>query len=140
MNGKEVPKISKDQDSTNPDWKFCPICGNQLPNIQNLKFCTVCGTDIKYIKDYKKLRPTSPSNPYTPSTTHSHYKSPQIFYGLELITDENLIDNKNHKLWGTTASIGLPLAALLVMQGVVGGFLTLIMVLSNDLSIILNLD
>jgi len=140
MNDKEVPKISKDQDSINPDWKFCPICGNQLPNIQNLKFCTVCGTDIKYIKDYKKMRPLNNSNPYTPSTQYSQYKSPSIFYGRELIADENLMDNKDHKLWGTMASIGVPLAALLVMQAVVGGFLALIMVFSNDFSIILNME
>lgn len=139
MNDKEVPKTSSDQDPTNSDWKFCPICGNQLPNIQKLKFCTVCGTDIQYIKDHKNLKPRYASNPYKTTTQYSQYESPPIFFGPELITDENLIDNKDHKLWNITVSIGLPLAALLIMNFLVTGFLIVIMFLSNDPTIILDL-
>jgi len=141
MNDKEVHKTNNSQESINIDWKFCPICGNQLPSIQNLKFCTICGTDIKYIKDYKKLRPTYTSNPIKSPMQYSQYKTPSIpsiYYGPEVITDENLIDNKEHKLWGTTASIGLPFAAFLILNGVVGGFLTLIMFISFDLDIFSN--
>jgi len=141
MNDKEVHKTNNSQESINFDWKFCPICGNQLPSIQNLKFCTVCGTDIKYIKDYKKLRPAYTSNPYKSQIPYSQYNAtsnPSIYYGLEIITDENLINNKEHKLWSTTASIGLPFAAFLIFNGVVGGFLTLIMFISFDLDIFSN--
>ncbi len=138
MNNKEVPKTDRDQDFPTSDWKFCPICGNKLQNIQNLKFCTVCGTDIQYIKDYKKLKPRYTSNPYKSPTQYSLYDTPPIYYGPELLSDENLIDNKDHKLWGTTASIGLPVIALLIMNGLVGGFLSLIMFLSNDLTLLLD--
>ena len=141
MNDKEVHKTNNSQESINFNWKFCPICGIQLPSIQNLKFCTVCGTDIKYIKDYKKIRPAYTSNLYKTPTQYSQYSSPSnpsLFYGLEIITDENLINNKEHKLWSTTASIGLPFAAFLIFNGVVGAFLTLIMFISFDLDIFSN--
>jgi membrane protease YdiL (CAAX protease family) len=140
MNDKDMPKTSREQDSINSSWKFCPICGNQLPNIQNLKFCTVCGTDIQYIKDNKKLNPENSSNPYKSPTLYPQYTLPRVSYGPELIEDEDLIGNKDHKLWGAVASIGVPLAALFVMNGLVGGFLSLLMVLSNDINFILNLD
>ncbi|MHA2036494.1 MAG: CPBP family glutamic-type intramembrane protease [Promethearchaeota archaeon] len=132
MNDKEVPKTDKDQDFTSSEWKFCPICGNKLPNIEKLKFCTVCGTDVQHIKDFKSLRPKYNSNPYKSPTQYSQYEMPPIYYGIELISDGNLMDTKDHKLWGTTASIGLPVVALLIMNGLVGGFLTLVLLLSND--------
>jgi membrane protease YdiL (CAAX protease family) len=139
MNDKDIPKTSREQDSINSNWKFCPICGNQLPNIQNLKFCTVCGTDIQYIKDNKKLSPENPSNPYKSPSVYPQYKTPRIFYGPELIADEDLIDNKEHKLWSALASIGLPLAAIFVMNGLVGGFLSILMLLSNDINFLVDL-
>ncbi|MHA2281764.1 MAG: CPBP family glutamic-type intramembrane protease [Promethearchaeota archaeon] len=138
MNDKDVPKKSSDQDSNDSDWKFCPICGIKFPNIQNLKFCTVCGTDIKYIKENKELRPRSTSNPYKSPTQYSQYESPPIFYKPELISDDKLIDNKDHKLWGALVSIGIPLAALLVMSGIAGAFLSFILIISRDITILNN--
>ncbi len=142
MNDKELPKTNINKESNNSDWRFCPICGIKLPIIQNLKFCTVCGTDIIYIKDYKKLSPTYSSNPYKSPIQYSQYKAstfPSISYGPEKIADENLIDNKKHKLWGAMASIWVPLAALLIMNSIVGGFLTLIMFISSDLNVLYGL-
>lgn len=142
MNDEELNKTNNSQESINFDWKFCPICGNKLPTIQNLKYCIVCGTDIKYIKENKKLRPAYTSNPYKSPMLYSQDKPrsiPSIYYGPEKISDENLIDNKEHKLWSTTASIGLPFAALLLMQGLIGGFLTLVMFLFFNVDFYSNL-
>lgn len=134
MNDKELHKTNSSHDSINFDWKFCPICGTSLPSIKNLKFCTVCGTDIKYIKDNKKLRPTYTSNPYKSPMQYTQNKIPSIYDVPEIITDDNLIDNKEHKLWSTSASIGLPVAALFVFNGLAGVFLTFIMAVSFDLA------
>ena len=142
MNDKELHKTDNNQESINSDWKFCPICGNLLPSIQNLKFCTVCGIDIKYIKEHKKLRQTYTSNPNKTPMNNSQNSTPSILsvhYGLEVINDEKLIDNKEHKLWSTTTSIGLPFAAFLILNGVVGGFISLIMLISFDFDIFFNL-
>ena len=142
MNDKELHKTDNSQESINSDWKFCPICGNPLPSIQNLKFCIVCGTNIIHIKEFKKFGPTYTSNPYKSPMKYSQNNIPSIpsiYYGRELIADEELIDYKKHKLWSTTTSIGLAFAAFLILNIVVGGFLSLIMLLSFDFDIIYNL-
>ncbi|MHA1985195.1 MAG: CPBP family glutamic-type intramembrane protease [Promethearchaeota archaeon] len=134
MNDKELHRANSNEESINIDWKFCPICGAQLPSIKNLKFCTVCGTDIKYIKDKKKLRS---SYTFNPNESPLHYSQNKISSNINvpiIITDDNLIDNKEHKLWSTTASIGLPVAALFIFNGLAGVFLTIIMVISFDLA------
>jgi len=134
MSDEELHKTNSNQESINFDWKFCPICGTQLPSIKNLKFCTVCGTDIKYIKDNKKLRPNYTSNPYKSPMQYSQNKIPSYLNVPVIINDDNLIDNKEHKLWSTSASVGLPVAALFIFNGLAGVFLTIIMVVPFDLA------
>ncbi|MFW9825744.1 MAG: hypothetical protein ACFFE4_22570, partial [Candidatus Thorarchaeota archaeon] len=71
MNEKDPSNVDSDQETSTLEWRFCPICGNQLPNINRLKFCTSCGTDIQYIKVHKALKPTNISNPYKTSSEYS---------------------------------------------------------------------
>jgi len=78
----------------------CPKCGNELPRVQNLMFCTKCGTNLDLLKVTKE-----PSK----------------------IATENLVSDKQHKLWETKISIGLPLGASLVMNLVLVGLLILLM-------------
>ncbi|MFX0082057.1 MAG: CPBP family intramembrane glutamic endopeptidase [Candidatus Hodarchaeota archaeon] len=126
MNDKELHNIDKDQESVKLDWEFCPICGHSLPKIKNFKFCTKCGTNIKYIKEHKKLPTSQSQNPYKSQELYPQYQQPHVYYGPPKITDEELINNKEHKLWGTSISIGLPLGAFLLMNFVLGGFLAFI--------------
>lgn len=133
MNDKELHNINKDQEPVKSDWEFCPICGHNLPKIQNLKFCIKCGTNIKYIKEHKKL-PTSQSlNPYKSQVSYPQYQPPPIYYGPPKISDEELINNKEHKLWGPSISIGLPLGTFLLMNFILGGFFAFLTFLTIDL-------
>ncbi|MFW9895226.1 MAG: CPBP family intramembrane glutamic endopeptidase [Candidatus Thorarchaeota archaeon] len=138
MNEKDRFNVDIDQDTYTLEWKFCPICGTQLPNIQRLKFCTVCGTDIQYIKEHKSLKPIGITSPYKTPSQYSRHISPAIDYGPELIADDNLVDTKDIKLWSIMTSIGLPLAALLTMNVIVGGFLAFFMIISSDLSAVMD--
>ncbi|MFW9881417.1 MAG: CPBP family intramembrane glutamic endopeptidase [Candidatus Thorarchaeota archaeon] len=132
MNDKELHNIDKNQESVKLDWEFCPICGHNLPKLQNLKFCTNCGANIKYIKEHKKL-PTTPSqNPYKSQVIYPQYQPPSIYYGPPKISDEELINNKEHKLWGSLISIGLPFGTFLLWNIVLGGFLAFLTFFTLD--------
>ncbi|MFW9939739.1 MAG: CPBP family intramembrane glutamic endopeptidase [Candidatus Thorarchaeota archaeon] len=139
MNNKELHKFNEDQESVKLDWEFCPICGNKIPKIQNLKFCMKCGTNIKYIKDYKKLPTTQSQNPYKSQVVYPQYQPPPINYGLPKISDEELTNNKNYKLWGPSVSIGLPFGAFLLMNFILGGFLAFLTFFTIDMDAIYDL-
>jgi len=139
MNDKELHNNNEDQESVELDWEFCPICGHKIPKIQNLKFCTKCGTNIKYIKDHKKLPTTQSQNPYKSPVLYPQYQPTPIYYGPPKISDEELINNKDHKLWGPSISIGLPLGAFLLMNFILGGFLAFITFFIQDMDELLEL-
>jgi membrane protease YdiL (CAAX protease family) len=136
MDDKELHKKNEKPESSESDWMFCPICGHDLPKIQNLKFCTKCGTNIKYVKENKRLPASSSLNPYKSRAPYPQYQPPPIYYGPPKISDEELIDNKEHKLWGTKHSIGLALGAFLLMDLIVTGFLMFITFITLDVDII----
>ena len=139
MDDKELDNIDKKQESLESDWMFCPICGHNLPKIQNLKFCIKCGTNVKYIKENKSLPSTQNLNPYKSQVSFPKHQPPPIYYGPPKISDEELIDNKEHKLWETKHSIGLALGAFLLMNVILGGFMTFITFITFDLDIIYDL-
>ncbi len=125
MNNKEAQDLNKRKDYTNPNdktelnkliWFFCPVCGNKIPKIQNLKFCINCGTNLNYLKEYKKLQPKKVKNPYVQAMEYPLPLTLPILYGPKKILDEEIINTKNHELWGTMASIGVPLGAYLLMN------------------------
>ena len=139
MDNKELHNIDEKQESLESDWVFCPICGKDLPKIQNLKFCTKCGTNLKYVKENKRLPPSQDTNPFKSQISYHQSQSPLISYKPPKISDEDLIDTKEHKLWGTFHSIGLSLGAFALMNGILTGFLIFITFISRDLEIINNL-
>jgi len=125
MNNKEAQDLNKRQDYTNPNdrtelneliWSFCPVCGNKIPKIQNLKFCINCGTNLMYLKENKKLQPKKVKNPYVLAMEYPQPLTLPILYGPKKILDEEIINTKNHELWGAMASIGVPLGAYLLMN------------------------
>jgi len=139
MVDKELNNKDEKQESLESDWMFCPICGNNLPKIQNLKFCTKCGTNLNYIKENKMLATTQNLNPYKSQVTSRPHQLPPISFSLPKISDKDLIDDKDHKLWGTLHSIGLPLGAFLLMNIILGGFLAFITFITVDIEIIYDL-
>ncbi|MFX0135075.1 MAG: CPBP family intramembrane glutamic endopeptidase [Candidatus Hodarchaeota archaeon] len=139
MNEKEAQDSNKKKESTNLKnnlrlneilWLYCPVCGNNIPKIQNLKFCINCGTNLKYLKEHKNIQPRKAINPYIqPATYPQHYKPP-TYYGPKKISDNDIIDTKNHELWGTMTSFGLPLGAYFLMNFLASGLFAIIIYFS----------
>ncbi|MFX1316012.1 MAG: lysostaphin resistance A-like protein [Promethearchaeota archaeon] len=121
------------------DWLFCPICGNELPKIKNLKFCIKCRTNITYLKEHKKFPPRPSSYHYTKAVPYRQYPTRPIIYGIEKIPDEKLLDTRDLKLWGIRASLGVPLGAFVLMNGLVAGLLFVLMFFIYDLEILIDL-
>ncbi|MFX1309906.1 MAG: CPBP family intramembrane glutamic endopeptidase [Promethearchaeota archaeon] len=145
MNNKEARDINKEQDFTdiknimelhNSDWSYCPICGNEILKIQNITFCTKCGTNLKYIQQYKRLPPRKLTNPYIQPTQYPQLHTDVIFYETKKISDEEIINTKNHELWGTMVSVGVPLGAFLLMNFLTAGVVAIIIYFSFNLELV----
>lgn len=142
MNDKDV------QDSTNSKkgikiaekkWSFCPICGKKIPEINKLKFCISCGVNLQYIREHKQLHPKKVLNPYIiPTLSPQSYLHP-IKIGPKKILDEEILNTKDHKLWGTMHSIGIPLGAFLLMSFITAGLIVIIVFFSFNLEILYDL-
>jgi membrane protease YdiL (CAAX protease family) len=107
---------NEDATSKSPlGWKVCPFCGAQLPKLAELKFCTSCGIDLEYLKTHKKIPPD-----FLQRLDHT---SPQIsdqqsvlWNGIKQISDEEILETQDKKLWSVAASIGLTIAAVVIMN------------------------
>jgi membrane protease YdiL (CAAX protease family) len=141
MNDKEVQDLDKKPDPTtlkdvtelhDEMWSFCPVCGNKIPKVQKLKFCMTCGTNLSYLKEHNRLEQEEVLNPYIQPSKHTRPYTPTIFFGPKKISDDDLNDIKNQKLWGTSASIGVPIGAFLLMNFLTVGILILIIFASFD--------
>ncbi|MFX1304590.1 MAG: CPBP family intramembrane glutamic endopeptidase [Promethearchaeota archaeon] len=142
MNNKEAQDLNKRRDYTNSNdktalnklnWSFCPFCGNKIPKIRKLKFCINCGTNINYLKEFKKLQPKKVKNPFIHATEYPMTLTPSIVYGPKKILDDEIINTKDHELWGTMASIGVPLGAYLLMNFIAAILFAIIIYFSFNL-------
>ncbi|MHA1805029.1 MAG: lysostaphin resistance A-like protein [Promethearchaeota archaeon] len=126
-------------------WKYCPVCGIKLPEINNLRFCVNCGLDLIYLKENKQLPPgftfSSTAQPYSPPPTGTIYypphAPPRAF--KPKFTVEEILENKEIKLWGPLASIGFPILAFILMNVILFGFLILLVLFTLDLNALLNM-
>lgn len=151
MNDNEDQKI---------EFKYCPVCGSKLPNIERLRYCIKCGVDLYYIKKYKTFPSRQEASPYAqPRVSPSppaYYKpdkltsneaildtknNSQVRYDVPygLITDDKLLDTKERRLWSGWASISIPLLGFLAMQGVLFGIIILIVFIVMDINAIINI-
>ncbi len=101
-------------------WSYCPICGTKIPEVKNIKFCTKCGVDLIYINTHMRMPPrknTTSLGPRT-STTYQPYgfRSPRP--PRKRLSQEDLLNLKEEKLWGSFASISMTAAAFLLMNSV----------------------
>ena len=96
MNDEDTKNSEIDSQPIKSDWTFCPVCGIKLLTIPNLKFCTNCGTNLEYIKQHKK------------------FPASQISYGTPKLSDEGLINNKEHKLWPILQKDFFPMVSQIV--------------------------
>lgn len=108
-------EINKNNSIKTPlGWKVCPYCGAEIPKITELKFCTSCGIDLEYLKQYKRIPPDFLKKLNSSSNVSYEYH-PQ-WNGFEQISDEEILDTEKKRLWSTLSSIGLAIAALVIMN------------------------
>lgn len=130
----------QDKDELNKkDWSFCPVCGTNIPQVQNLKFCIKCGLNLQYLKEHKQVEPRRALNPYIKPTVYPQSYIPIIKLGPKKISDEEILDTKDHELWGPWPSIGIPLGAFLLMDLITTGIFFLIMLFAFDTEILYEL-
>jgi len=102
--------------SENPfGWKVCPYCGTQLPKLADLKFCTSCGIDLGYLKTHKRIPPNFIEKLNNSRSTLFDQQS-VLWNGNNQISDEEILETQDKKLWSVFASIGLTIAAVLIMN------------------------
>jgi len=106
-------------DSANTDfkWLYCPICGTKIPQIKNIKYCIKCGVDLQYINTHMRM----PSRKNTSFLGSPEVISQQKFYLSDKplrkkLSEEELLNLEDQKLWGSYASIGITAAAYVLMN------------------------
>lgn len=112
MNEKDIPNEHK------IPWMFCPICGTKIPKVEKVKYCIKCGVDLEYVQTHRRIPQANKTQP--------RIKPIPIQTKLE---DTDLIDLKDKKLWSTIASLGITLAAFILMNLIVV-FATVILLFS----------
>jgi len=84
-------------------YSYCPICGQKIPKTQKVKYCVRCGVDLYYIQEHRRV--PSPQN-----------LKPLRAAPLQKISDEELLNLKDRRLWSTAVSIILPFGAFIFMN------------------------
>ena len=125
------------------NWNFCPGCGVKLPDRENLKHCTNCGIDLQYIKEHNELPPDQVSSSYTQTKVQTSYAAPHTSYKgtREVLSDEEILNTKEKRLWGNLASIGWPLLGFVITNGIILGIVIIIILafpISQARNIIMN--
>ncbi len=128
-----------DKEDKGINWNFCPGCGMKFSNMENPKYCKNCGIDLQYIKEHNELPPDQVS----PSYTQTSYMAPYTSHKStkEVLSDEEILNTKEKRLWGKLASIGWPLLGFLITNGLILGIVIIIILafpLSQARNIIMN--
>lgn len=89
-------------------WEFCPSCGSKLPVIEKQKFCIRCGINLEYIKSNVVSTQISSVD----IKTYPYRKDLQS----KKISDEEILNPGKKQLWSSFSSIGIPLAAFILMN------------------------
>ena len=93
--------MTENRNNLKINWKFCPDCGSELPDVEDLRYCLKCGCDLVHIEEYELLTNRQTGTPYKQiqgyppyaATTHVSYKQRR-----ELISDESILNIKDKKL------------------------------------------
>ncbi len=97
-------------------WSYCPICGTKIPEVKNIKFCTKCGVDLIYINTHMRMPPRKNTKYVVPRTSPTYqpysFRPPRPL--RKKLSQEDLMNLKEEKLWGSFASIGMTAAAFLL--------------------------
>ncbi|MHA2288149.1 MAG: CPBP family glutamic-type intramembrane protease [Promethearchaeota archaeon] len=102
MNEKEN---SNDLSRSKLKWDFCPICGTKIPQVDNIQYCIKCGVDLQYINVHQRM---------PPRRSQIAYQERKL--SKKRLSDDDLLDLSDKKLWGTGATIGITAAAFFAMN------------------------
>jgi membrane protease YdiL (CAAX protease family) len=99
-------------------WSFCPICGTKIPEVKNVKFCTKCGVDLIYINTHMRMPSRKNTMPLVSraSTTYRPYGFKPLRPLRKKLSQDELLNLKDKKLWSSSASIGITAAAFFLMN------------------------
>ncbi|MHA1671673.1 MAG: lysostaphin resistance A-like protein [Promethearchaeota archaeon] len=106
---------NSDSNNFKLEWSFCPFCGEKLPILKQLRFCTSCGLDLVYLKEHKQLPPKF-LDKKPPIRIPSPYPDQIPMYGIDKISDEDILNTKDKELWSSLTSIGIPIASIFIMN------------------------
>jgi membrane protease YdiL (CAAX protease family) len=119
-------------------WSFCPICGTKIPEVKKVRFCTKCGVDLIYINTHMRM----PSRKNTialsthPSNAYQSYSIRSSRPSRKKLSQDDLLNLKEEKLWSSFASIGMTVAAFILMNFAVILAVILFVFLSFNLAVI----
>ena len=99
-------------------WSFCPICGTKIPEVKNIKFCTKCGVDLIYINTHMRMPSRKNPSSLVPNTyaTYKPYSFRPPRPPRKKLSQEDLLNLKDEKLWSSSASIGITGVAFFLMN------------------------
>ena len=119
-------------------WKFCPSCGDEIPENKKFRYCMGCGLDLIYLAEHKEFPPEDPERvkkvayypPYEIPDPSDSYKYPRPHgsfshaYKKRPIrkTKEELLKNNDQELWGVIPNLGITFLAYIAMV-FIGAFL-----------------
>ena len=102
MNEKEnLDEVSRSK----VKWAYCPICGTKIPQVENIQYCIKCGVDLQYINAHKRMpHHKNIISPVTPTPLRKR------------LTEDDLLNLKDKKIWGSGPSLGMTAAAFFTMN------------------------
>ena len=132
MNEKENLGDSR---KSNLKWAYCPICGTKIPQVENIQYCIKCGVDLQYINTHMRM-PSRKNIISSATPTPSPYR-PYSFRARkplrEKITEDDLLNLQDKKLWSSFASLGMTAVAYILMN--LAAFFAVFIIMLFSLSI-----
>jgi membrane protease YdiL (CAAX protease family) len=130
-NNTNLPNIEDKSPKNVIKLKFCPICGQKIPENQKVKYCVKCGVDLYYVQEHMRVPSSKDLKSLNPPKSSTHK-----------ISDQELPHLKDRKLWGAGASIGLTFAGFVSMNIIAAVVIIMIIFLNigsgNLLDLIVN--
>lgn len=88
-------------------WIYCPSCGIRLPDIDKQKFCMKCGLNLE---NFKNTRSSKSSNTLIVQPFYYNRRD------FTKISENEILDLGEKRLWSSLVSIGIPIAAFILMN------------------------
>jgi len=99
-------------------WVYCPICGTKIPQVENIQYCIKCGVDLQYINTHMRMPPAKNTiSLVTPTDSSYQPSSYEVRKPVKKkITEEDLLNLQDKKLWSGLTSLGMTAAAFYAMN------------------------